>query len=119
MLKNTVKRVVFVIYSQAGEVIERFVFDVERFPVVPEGEQYTEFLRYGEGEDEGEEDRSLKGIGVSAVDVEEQLRAAIRKLTYCGEKLGELPAGCTYTVAVELKDSADPPIEVCSTLCAL
>jgi len=110
MLKGTVKRIVFVIYAEAGEVMERFLFDVERLPVVPEREQCTEFVREGDGDGgEGEEVR-LKGVGVSAVDVEEQLRATIRKLAYCGEKLGELPERCTYTVAVELKDSAEAPI---------
>ena len=112
MVKNTVKRVVFVIYSKQAEVLERFVFDVERFPVVPEKEQFTEFVR-DEGGDDGEEEGRLKVLGANAIDVEEQLRAAIRKLAYCGEKLGELPEGCTYTVAVELKDNADPPVRVC------
>lgn len=93
--------------------MERFVFDVERFPVVPELEKFTEFVRDGEGEE------GFRGVGVSAVDVEEQLRAAIRKLAYCGGKLGELPEGCTYIVVVELKDTAEPPIGVRSTLCAM
>jgi mitotic spindle assembly checkpoint protein MAD2B len=109
MRKGTVKRVMFVIYSERAEVMERFVFDVERFPVVPEAEQWSEFVREG-GVGEG----GLRAVGASAVDVEEQLRAAIRKLAYCGGKLGVLPKGCTYTVAVELKDSAEPPIGVCS-----
>lgn len=114
MLKNTVKRVVFVIYSQAGEVMERFVFDVDRFPVVGEREQFTEMVRdeLGLG-GTGEGGERLRGVGVSAVDVEEQLRAAIRKLAYCGGKLGDLPEGCTFTVVVELKDGAEPPIGVC------
>jgi mitotic spindle assembly checkpoint protein MAD2B len=115
MLKNTVQRVVFVIYSKAAEVMERFVFDVERFPSVPEKEQWTELVR--DGDAEGEE--RLRGVGVSAVDVEEQLRAAIRKLAYCGGKLGELPEGCTYTVVVELKDGAEPPIGVRFAMCAV
>lgn len=104
MLKGAVRRVVVVIFSDKHEVMERFLFDVERFPAVPEKEIHTEFEEQaGEG---GEE------VKVSRVDVEEQLRATIRKLAYCGGKLGELPEGCTYTVAVELKDKADPPIGV-------
>jgi mitotic spindle assembly checkpoint protein MAD2B len=113
MLSNTVRRVVFVIYSQTEEVLERFVFDVERFPVVPAKEQYTEFVREKESFI-GEGEERLRGTGVTAVDVEEQLRAAIRKLAYCGGKLGELPQGCTYTVVVELKDGGEPPIGVSS-----
>ncbi len=53
-----------------------------------------------------------KGVGVSLTDVEEQLRATIRKLAYTAEKLAPLPAGCTFTVAVELRDKVDPPIGV-------
>lgn len=103
MLKGAVRRVVFVIYSDQQEVLERFLFDVERFPAVPEKEAYTEF------ESETGTDAEVK---VSKVDVEEQLRATVRKLAYCGGKLGELPDGCTYTIAVELKDKANPPIGV-------
>lgn len=102
MLKGAVRRVVFVIYSDQHEVMERFLFDVERFPAVPEKEAYVEF----EGGERAEE------LKISRVDVEEQLRAVVRKLAYCGGKLGELPEGCTYTVAVELRDQADPPIGV-------
>jgi mitotic spindle assembly checkpoint protein MAD2B len=104
MLRGAVRRVVVVIYSDQNEVLERFVFDVERFPRVPEKEQYTEFE--AEIGDDGEE------VKVNRIDVEEQLRATIRKLAYCGGKLGELPEDCTYTVAVELKDKAEPPIGV-------
>lgn len=110
MLKNTVRRIAFVIYSQAGGVMERFMFDVDRFPVVGEKEQFTEMVREQQGSEEGED--RLKGVGVNTVDVEEQLRAAIRVLAYCGGKLGDLPEGCTYTVVVELKDGAEPPIGV-------
>jgi mitotic spindle assembly checkpoint protein MAD2B len=114
MLKNTVSKIVFVIYSEQGQVMERFVFDVDRFPAVDEMEQFTEMVREKKGSEEG--DDRLRGVGVSAVDVEEQLRAAIRKLAYCGGKLGELPGGCTYTVVVELKDGVEPPIGVCFAL---
>lgn len=103
MLKGTVRRVVLVIYSDQQEVLERFLFDVERFPVVQEKEAYTEFE--GESSAEGE-------VKVNRVDVEEQLRATVRMLACCGARLGELPEDCTYTLAVELKDDAEPPIGV-------
>jgi mitotic spindle assembly checkpoint protein MAD2B len=107
LLKGAVRRVVFVIYSQQHEVLERFLFDVSEFPSVPEKERFTEFE--GTSAMEGDEGEQLR---VNKVDVEEQLRATIRKLAYCGSKLGELPGGCTYTVAVELKKDADVPIGV-------
>lgn len=90
------------IYNQDAEVMERFLFDVERFPVVDAKEQLTDF----------EAREGAEGPGVSRSDVEEQLRATIRKLSYAGEKLAPLPADCTFTVAVELRDKANPPIGV-------
>lgn len=87
------------------------MFDVSNFPSVPEKERFTEFegTEAKEGDD-GEEMR------INKVDVEEQLRATVRKLAYCGGKLSDLPDGCTYTVAVELKEKSDPPIGVSSTI---
>jgi mitotic spindle assembly checkpoint protein MAD2B len=97
LASNSVSRVVIVIYSSSLEVLERYLFDISRFPVVDEKEKYTEF----EGADRG-----MSNI----VDVEEQLRATIGKLEHTGRKLGRLPDNCTYTMAVELRDEADPPI---------
>jgi mitotic spindle assembly checkpoint protein MAD2B len=102
MLKGTVRRVVVVIYNQDLEVMERYLFDVERFPIVDPKEALTEFeAREGQGE-----------MKISVTDVEEQLRATIRRLAYACSRMGPLPEGCTYTVAVELRDKADPPIGV-------
>jgi len=103
MIKGAVNRVIVVIYSQDAQVMERFLFDVSSFPSVPVSEILTPFEST-----EGEE--GVHGLKISLVDVEEQLRATVRKLAYCGSKLGSLPEDCTYTVAVELKDKADPPI---------
>lgn len=93
------------IYSDQQEVLERFMFDVSAFPSVPEKEKFTEFE--GTSAEEGDDGEELR---VNIIDVEEQLRATVRKLAYCGSKLGKLPNGCTYTIAVELKDEAEPPI---------
>jgi len=84
------------------------MFDVSGFPAVPEKERFTEFDGSAPTEDDsGDEMR------INKVDLEEQLRATVRKLAYCGSKLGDLPEGCTYTIAVELKGKADPPVGVC------
>jgi len=69
LLKGVVRRVVFVIYSQQAEVLERFLFDVSGFPSVPEKERFTEFESV-----EGNDGEQLK---VNKIDVEEQLRAII------------------------------------------
>jgi mitotic spindle assembly checkpoint protein MAD2B len=109
--KGTVNRVAVVIYSRDAIPLERFMFDVSSFPEVPAGELLTEFEnRDAEG---GQQGRS--GFKANLVDVEEQLRATVRKLASCGSKLSPLPEGCSYTVTVELKDKADPPIGVSST----
>ncbi|TAQ91663.1 hypothetical protein B7494_g114 [Chlorociboria aeruginascens] len=108
MVKGAVGRVVVVIYSEQAEVLERFLFDVSSFPSVPADELLSLF----EDEEAAQSDPSeaKEALNISLVDIEEQLRATIRKLAYCGSKLGLLPENCTYTVAVELKDQADPPI---------
>jgi len=104
MLKGTVRRVVIVIFNEDSDVMERYLFDVERFPVVDPKEALTEFeAREGQGE-----------LRISVTDVEEQLRATIRRLSYACSSMGPLPEGCTYTVAVELRDQAEPPIGVSS-----
>ncbi|RDL30401.1 The spindle assembly checkpoint protein mad2 [Venustampulla echinocandica] len=94
---NAAKRVVIVIYSPQLEVLERYIFDISRFPVISEKEKLTEFA---------DETRGMSNI----TDVEEQLRATIRRLEYAGSKMAPLPEKCTYTLAVELRDEAEPPI---------
>ena len=44
------------------------------------------------------------------VDVEEQMRATRARLSECGAILGPVPEGCSFTVAVELKEESEPPI---------
>jgi len=113
MQKGTVHRVAVVIFSPDAKPLERFMFDVSSFPEVPVEDVFTEFDD-GEKEVVGPGDgRKVKGFRVNLVDVEEQLRATMRKLAYCGGRLGPLPEGCSYTVVVELKEKADPPIGVC------
>lgn len=113
MQKGTVHRVAVVIFSTDAKPLERFMFDVGSFPEVPVVDALTEFDNGDEGAVGLEEGQKGKGFRVNLVDVEEQLRATMRKLAYCGGKLGPLPEGCSYTVVVELKEKADPPIGVC------
>lgn len=46
----------------------------------------------------------------TSVDLEEQFRAALTRLTGCGTRLSPLPPDCTFNVAIEVRDEADPPI---------
>jgi mitotic spindle assembly checkpoint protein MAD2B len=89
-----------VVFSDQGEVMERWVFDIERMPVVGYRDRFVEFEDNG-----GDLDK-----GIKLQDLEEQFRASIRKLQYKGEQMGKLPERCTYTVAVELRDGAEAPI---------
>ncbi len=113
MLKGTVHRVAVVIFSPDARPLERFMFDVSSFPEVPVEDALTEFDDGDDGAVGLGEGLRGKGLRVNLVDVEEQLRATMRKLAYCGGNLGPLPEGCSYTVVVELKEKADPPIGVC------
>ena len=85
--------------------MERFMFDIDRFPIVGPKENYTEF----EVREEVDEDLKAK---IPVVDIEEQLRATLRLLSHACTKLSPLPEGCTFTLAVELRDKVDPPIGV-------
>ena len=93
------------------------MFDVSRFPIVEKKLAWVEFEdRPVDSKGKGKEIDSAQGAGsgknINIVDIEEQLRATIRKLEYTGSNMDDLPEGCTYTVAVELRDTPEvaPPI---------
>ena len=102
LLKGTVERVAIVIYDKTNTPLERFMFDVSRFPSVPTSEVD---MPLEAAEVEGDMTPVLP-----LVDMEEQFRATMSKLSGCGSTLKSLPAGCTYTVAIELKGDGEPPI---------
>lgn len=102
LLKGRVARVAVVIYDKSNTPLERFMFDVSRFPVVPASEIDTPLEA---ADDEGERSSVLP-----IVDMEEQFRATMSKLSGCGATLKALPERCTYTMAIELKDDAEPPM---------
>lgn len=118
-----------------GSVLERWMFDISYFPSWPGGIDALRNFRGGTdgdqprdedeaGEDEngsGEENPADGGAAAGAVetdpaaainwtDVDEQLRGAVQRLAHAGEKMDTLPEGCTFTVAVELRDEAAAPI---------
>jgi mitotic spindle assembly checkpoint protein MAD2B len=105
LLKGTVERVAVVIYSQYSQPLERFMFDLSKFPVVAREDFHTPIERLSPS---GQQ-RPTPSKPAS-VDLEEQFRAVMAKLTVCDTMLKPVPSGCTFTVAIELKDMADPPI---------
>ncbi|KAK8219376.1 hypothetical protein M8818_001111 [Zalaria obscura] len=102
ILKGTVERVAVVIYSKDNKPLERFMFDLSNFPVVPLGEQATPLERI-------DEQGGMVPI-LPIVDLEEQFRATMSRLTNCGSSLAPIAEGCTFTLALECRDEGEPPI---------
>jgi len=111
LVLGTVERLAVVIYDAQGRVMERWMFDLAAFPAwTGVKDAYGRAARGGSGKTaaaaEPEDGR------LNWTDVDEQLRAAVRRLAYAGEKMGTLPEGCTFTIAVELREQGEAPIGV-------
>lgn len=102
LLKGTVDRMAVALYTKANQPVERFIFDLSRFPAVGMADADTPLERTTA-------DGEKVGI-LPTVDMEEQFRATLARLSQCQRELGSLPAGCTFTIAIELKGSAEPPL---------
>lgn len=102
LLRGAVDRVVLVIYSKYNKPLERYVFDASRLPQVSTADADTPLVRT---EADGE-----KVPVLPLVDMEEQFRGTLSRLAYAASKLKALPTGCTFTVAIELKDEGEAPI---------
>lgn len=102
LLKGGVDRVAVVIFSKDNKALERFVFDVARFPSVPAGDQDTPLEQSGAGDEQA--------AVLPVVDMEEQFRAVMSKLTNCGSSLKPIPPQCTFTMAIELKQEGSAPV---------
>jgi len=133
MAAGRVERISFVVYDIGGgddengkskgrkdvKVVEKWVFDVGSWPVIQRSDRFVEFEDPAADKGKGKaveeapadgRDEQKNRVRVQMVDIEEQLRATIRKLAYTAEKMPPLPEGCTYTLVVELRDEAEPPI---------
>jgi mitotic spindle assembly checkpoint protein MAD2B len=141
LVLGVVSRIAIVIHAPAAadsKVLERWMIDVAQFPAFkgykePRGNRRDE-EDDGVGGPErvpipggGELDRPGGGglgdvTGASAqkkaaprvnwTDVDEAFRGAVRRMALAGEKMAELPEGCSFTVAVELRDEGEAPIGV-------
>jgi mitotic spindle assembly checkpoint protein MAD2B len=140
LLAGTVSRIGIVVFSYGGEngsqgdgqtgtgsvqIMERYMFDVSRFPVVEKGDRNVEieWEDEGAGENPAGEDDSAGAVGRAkskqkALDVDvdvnlsEQFRAALLTLTTRTAQLVPLPPNCSFNISMELKDEGDvdPPI---------
>lgn len=97
LLKGSVDRVAVVIYSKQNKPLERFVFEVSRFPKVAVSDIDVVL-------------EAADGPLLPVVDLEEQLRATMSKLSNCSSILAPLPKGCTFTIAIELKGEGNAPL---------
>ncbi|KAF2238925.1 DNA-binding protein [Viridothelium virens] len=118
LLKGTIAHVALVIFSPSSEPLERFMFDLSRLPEVPPDEINTPFERVGVPESLSQS--TDKGATPSphvapppdlSVNLEEQFRATMARLSTCGSRLSPLPPDCTYTVVIENKRDVPPPID--------
>ena len=106
-----------VIFSSSSEPLERFLFDLSRFPDIPPDEADTPFERlaaHGSSQLYTDDETALPSgdaIPDLSVNLEEQFRATMARLTTCGSQLAALPPDCTYTVVIETKHNAQPPID--------
>ncbi|KAK6497683.1 hypothetical protein TWF481_012088 [Arthrobotrys musiformis] len=101
LMKSTVDLIAVNIISSTNKPLERFVFDVSQFPVVAAADVHSPFVIT----DEDGNERAVDSL----VDLEEQMRALITKLSYSTAKLGRLPKDCTFSVSMELKKEAMAP----------
>ncbi|KAF2428664.1 DNA-binding protein [Tothia fuscella] len=107
LLLGHVSKVAIVIMSPYSDPLERFVFDCKNFPFVQKGNYYLPLVRGGE---EGPGVGGVPDIKVINVDMEEQFRGVFARLSTCNASLKALPEECSFTVALELRESAVPPI---------
>lgn len=131
------RRVVLVVHGLPPrlDVLERWVFDVAMFPAWGGGGDEDEDeggndadtavaaaaeQKHREGgqhqgiidEEELSGDEDDPQTVVNWTDVNEALRGALRRVAYAGESIPRLPEGCTFTLALELRDQAEAPIGV-------
>ncbi|KXJ95129.1 DNA-binding protein [Microdochium bolleyi] len=105
LVLGAVERLAVVIYDADTCVMERWMFDLAGFPAWTGVKDFSRASRGKEAAAVEPEDSRLNWT-----DVDEQLRAAVRRLAYAAEKLGPLPENCTFTIAVELREQSDAPI---------
>jgi mitotic spindle assembly checkpoint protein MAD2B len=99
LLLCAVDKVSLIIYSKYSDPLERFVFDLSKFPYVQKQDWHVPFDSVVNADKK-----------VPVVNMEEQFRGVMSKLAFCHRSLAPMPVDCTFTVAIELKDMADAPL---------
>lgn len=109
LLRNRARSVALVVYSRDARPLERFVWDVSRFPHVEAAERELVMERLDDAGAATTTER-VAALGAVQVDMEEQFRAVLATLSTCDTRLKPLPESCTFTMAVEVKEQAEPPL---------
>lgn len=120
---GSVRRIVLAVHSPPGSsqpvtVRERWVFDVHRFPAWGSPAETNAPTSHQEQQREDLNDPVAEDDGAGAAeklnwaDIHEALRATLQRLAYAAQAAPKLPPGCTFTLALELRDEAEAPIGV-------
>lgn len=102
LIKGVVEKISVVIYDSTNQPLERFVFDVSRFPVVPSQDLDKPLVRDGPGQ-------TPTDI-LPVVNLEEQFRATMSKLSNCRNMLRPIADGCAFTIAMDLREDGQAPL---------
>ncbi|KAF2131389.1 DNA-binding protein [Dothidotthia symphoricarpi CBS 119687] len=123
LLTGSLSRIGIVIFAQhnanddqtgSAAILERYMVDVSRFPVVEKSERETRIEWASDSRSPSPDDNIPARDDDEDVDanLSEQFRAALIALTTRTAQLAPLPPSCSFNVAMELKDEmgVDPPI---------
>ncbi|KAL6799826.1 DNA-binding protein [Trichoderma sp. SZMC 28012] len=121
---GSVRRIVLAIHSPPGSsqptaVRERWVFDVHRFPAWGSSAETDAPTSHQQQQQQQEDlddpiaedaDDGAAAEKLNWADIHEALRATLQRLAYAAQAAPKLPPGCTFTLALELRDEAEAPI---------
>jgi len=118
-----VRQTSLVIYSEDSVPLERYIFSTARFPIVPVSDALTPFEASPESpapasvathDEPGERAAHNQPLFPSApmIDLAAQFRALLSRICTSAAQLAPLPEGCTFTLAIELRDKpqGQPPV---------
>ncbi|KAG8416414.1 hypothetical protein J3458_007002 [Metarhizium acridum] len=107
---GSARQVALVIHAPASfDVVERWIFDLQSFPAAW-GDRDTTPAPPADINHAGR-DPAAADEPVNWTDVNEALRGALSRISQVAQSRPHLPEACTFTMGVELRDQALPPIQ--------
>ncbi|KIW13704.1 hypothetical protein PV08_08895 [Exophiala spinifera] len=113
--RNTVEKVSLCIYEcRSNRVLEKWTFDLHSLPSISRIDRDIPFDA-AEPPPETAEDQLLLTHALNVADLEANFRATLSRISTAAGRLGPLPdgpnaPGCSFTLAIEVKDDADRPV---------